>query len=116
MACYGMLALAAKFQAETVLREVQEVPNIVVSCAKHVSHMFRICFVSFRSKVRFNRPGNGHQRRTGWRLGGDTQGVATLLRHCSPPAQHQGVVSLRHSHNFRFGQDDIFVSVKVKVP
>ena len=44
MACYGMLALAAKFQAETVLREVQEVPNIVVSCAKHVSHMFRICF------------------------------------------------------------------------
>ncbi|CAL1148704.1 unnamed protein product [Cladocopium goreaui] len=25
-----------------------------------------------------------------------------------------GVVSLRHSHNFRFGQDDIFVSVKVK--
>mmetsp|Transcript_40657 Transcript_40657/g.83085 ORF Transcript_40657/g.83085 Transcript_40657/m.83085 type:complete len:463 (-) Transcript_40657:132-1520(-) len=25
-----------------------------------------------------------------------------------------GVVSLRHSHNFRFGQDDMFVSVKVK--
>ena len=31
-------------------------------------------------------------------------------------ARHQGVVSLRHSHNFRFGQDDVFVSVKVKVP
>lgn len=28
MACYGMLALAAEFQAETVLREVQEVPNM----------------------------------------------------------------------------------------
>ena len=38
------------------------------TCAEHVSHVS-----SFRSKVRFNLRGNGHQRRTGWSLGGDTE-------------------------------------------
>ena len=89
------------------------------TCAEHVPRMLNK--LSFRS-VRFNR-GNGHQRRTGWRLGGVASKTPfwsrPLLRHTrvvrSTLFAHQGVVSLRHSHNFRFGQDDIFVSVKVKV-
>lgn len=100
-----MLALAAKFQAETVLREVQEVPNIVVfMCQTVVSNMCQTWFAWFFSifhpfvNQRFNRSMLFHgPRKRGskanwmepWRFDTENRHVAKI----SPPVFREN----RHS-------------------